>query len=154
MILLLISIGMIILTVGTHTVGAAWWLTSLGKRIVKRYHMNQPTRLFRSILSTAFVLILLHILEAIFWALLFLALPSRGGLDSFHEAMYFSMVTFTTLGYGDITLNADWQLLAGVEGMVGIVVFGLTTAMLFAVIQKCWNISHHKTVQKDQSAQL
>ena len=136
---------MIILTVGIHTAGAAWWLTGLGKRIAKRHRLNQPTRLFRSILVTAFVLILLHVLEAFFWALLFLVLPAHGGLDSLHEAVYFSMVTFTTLGYGDITLNPEWQLLAGIEGMVGIVVFGLTTAMLFAVIQKSWNISHNKT---------
>jgi len=135
---------MIMLTVGIHTVGAAWWLTSLGKRIVKRYHLNQPTRLFRSILSTACVLILLHVLEAILWAFMFMVLPARGGLISFHEALYFSMITFTTLGYGDITLNADWRLLAGVEGMVGIVVFGLTTALLFAVIQKSWDFSHPK----------
>ena len=52
------------------------------------------------------------------------------------------MVTFTTLGYGDITLAREWQLLTGVEGMVGITVFGLTTAMLFAVIQKSWKVSH------------
>jgi voltage-gated potassium channel len=144
MVLLLISIGMIVLTVGIHTVGAAWWLSSLGKKIVKRQQSNQPTRLFRSILSTACVLILLHILEAFLWALLFMVIPARGGLDSLREALYFSMVTFTTLGYGDITLNADWRLLAGVEGMVGIVVFGLTTAMLFAVIQKSWDVSHSK----------
>ncbi len=145
MVLLLISIGMISLTVGIHTAGAALWLSSLGKVIAKRHQMNQPTRLFRSILSTSCVLILLHILEAFLWALLFMALPAQGGLDSLREALYFSMVTFTTLGYGDITLNADWRLLAGVEGMVGIVVFGLTTALLFAVIQKSWNISHPKT---------
>lgn len=144
MVLLLISIGMIILTVGTHTVGAAWWLKSLGKRIEKRADLNQDPRLFTAILSTSVVLILLHVLEAFYWALLFFSFPAKAGLDSFHEALYFSMVTFTTLGYGDITLNADWQLLAGVEGMVGIVVFGMTTAMLFAAIQKSWRVAHDK----------
>jgi hypothetical protein len=144
MVLLLISIGMILLTVGIHTVGAASWLSSLGKSIAKRHQMKQPTRLFRNILSTSCVLILLHILEAFLWALLFMVLPAQGGLDSLHEALYFSMVTFTTLGYGDFTLNADWRLLAGVEGMVGIVVFGLTTALLFAVIQRSWHIAHPK----------
>ena len=144
MVLLSISIGMILLTVGIHTTGSALWLNSLGKRIAKRYQMKQPTRLFSSILTTSCVLILLHVLEAFLWALLFMVLPAQGGLDSFHEALYFSMVTFTTLGYGDFTLNADWRLLAGVEGMVGIVVFGLTTALLFAVIQKSWNVSHPK----------
>ena len=52
------------------------------------------------------------------------------------------MITFTTLGYGDITLAQEWQLLTGVEGMVGIVVFGLTTALLFAVIQKSWKVRY------------
>lgn len=145
MTLLIISIGMIILTVGTHTVGAAWWLIRLGKKIEKRRRLNLHPHLFRGILSTAFVLISLHVLEAFLWALLFLSAPAQSGLDSFHDALYFSMITFTTLGYGDITLNPDWQLLAGVEGMVGIVVFGLTTAMLFAVIQKSWDISRQKT---------
>jgi hypothetical protein len=88
---------------------------------------------------------MLHILEAFYWALLFIISPAHAGLDSFREALYFSMVTFTTLGYGDVTLNSDWQILAGVEGMVGIVVFGLTTALLFAVIQKTWRASHHKS---------
>lgn len=145
MMLLIVSIGMIILTVGIHTVGAAWWLTQLGKTIEKRRLLNLPPHMFRGILSTALVLISLHVLEAFLWALLFLSAPAKSGFDSFHDALYFSMVTFTTLGYGDITLNPDWQLLAGVEGMVGIVVFGLTTAMLFAVIQKSWDISRRKT---------
>lgn len=144
MILLLISIGMIVLTVGIHTAGTTLWLSRLGKIIINRHQMNQPIRLFRSVLTTSCVFMLLHILEAFLWALLFMALPAQGGLNSLHEALYFSMVTFTTLGYGDITLNADWQLLAGVEGMVGIVVFGLTTALLFAVIQRSWHISHPK----------
>ena len=143
--LLIVSIGMIILTVGIHTVGAAWWLSRLGKTIEKRRLLNRPPRMFRGILSTAFILISLHVLEAFLWALLFLSAPAKSGLDSFHDALYFSMVTFTTHGYGDITLNPGWQLLAGVEGMVGIVVFGLTTAMLFAVIQKSWDISRRKT---------
>lgn len=145
MILLLTSIGMILLTVGIHTSGAALWIGSLSKKIEQRHKMEQPTRLFESILSTSCVLILLHILEAFLWALLFMALPAHAGLNSFHEALYFSMVTFTTLGYGDITLNTDWRLLAGVEGMVGIVVFGLTTALLFVVVQKSWRVTHSKT---------
>jgi hypothetical protein len=149
MLLLIISIGMIGLTVGFHTMGAAFWLTNLGKRLENRAKINQPPRLFRAIMSTALVLLILHLLEALFWAILFLQLPGQAGLENFHDALYFSMITFTTLGYGDLTLNSDWQILAGVEGMVGIVVFGLTTAMLFAVIQKCWKITRAKAGQKE-----
>ena len=145
MLLLAISIGMIGLTVGIHTLGAASWLKGLGKRLEYHASLNQPPHLFRGILSTAIVLLLLHVLEALCWALLYMQLPAQAGLKTLHEAFYFSMVTFTTLGYGDVTLNGEWQLLAGVEGMVGILVFGLTTALLFAVIQKSWKISKQQT---------
>ena len=144
MLLLLISIGMVGLTVGTHTLGAAFWLKHLGKRLEYRSRMNQTPRLFESILTTAMVLLTLHVLEAFFWALLYLQLPAQAGLKDFHDAFYFSLITFTTLGYGDITLHENWQLLAGIEGMVGIVVFGLTTALLFAVVQKFWKITKAK----------
>ena len=139
--LLIISIGMISLTVAIHTLGGALWLKRLGKRLEHHTSMNQPPRLFEGILSTATVLLMLHIFEAFLWAILYLQLPAQAGLKNFHEALYFSMITFTTLGYGDITLAQEWQLLSGVEGMVGIVVFGLTTALLFAVIQKSWRVS-------------
>ena len=87
---------------------------------------------------------MLHVLEAFLWALLYMLLPAQAGLKNLHEALYFSLVTFTTLGYGDITIHEKWQLLTGIEGMVGIVVFGMTTALLFAVIQKCWRVSHQQ----------
>ena len=144
MLLLILSIGMIGLTVGIHTTGAAIWLRRLGHRLELNASAHKPPHLFRGILSTAIVLLMLHVLEAFLWALLYLALPAQAGLKSLHEAFYFSLVTFTTLGYGDITLNSKWQLLAGIEGMVGIVVFGLITALLFAVIQKSWKVTHLK----------
>ena len=142
MLLLIISIGMISLTVAIHTLGVALWLKRLDRRLEYHASMNQPPRLFEGILSTATVLLMLHIFEAFLWAILYLQLPAQAGLKNFHDALYFSMITFTTLGYGDITLDREWQLLAGVEGMVGITVFGLTTALLFAVIQKSWRVSH------------
>ena len=95
-------------------------------------------------MTTSLALLILHIMEAVLWAILYMALPAHAGLKNFHEAIYFSMITFTTLGYGDVTLTEPWQVLAGAEGMVGIVVFGLTTALLYAVIQRCWKITHDK----------
>jgi len=135
---------MIGLTVGIHTLGAAIWLKHLGQRFEFYASVKQPPHLFRGILSTAIVLLMLHVLEAFLWALLYMLLPAQAGLKNLHEALYFSLVTFTTLGYGDVTIHVKWQLLTGIEGMVGIVVFGMTTALLFAVIQKCWRVSHQQ----------
>ncbi len=145
-----ISILMIGLTVGIHTLGAVFWLGHLGHRIDHYSRQNKQLPLLRGILTTAIALITLHVVEAFLWAILYLQLPSQAGLKNMQEAVYFSMITFTTIGYGDITLNKQWQLLAGVEGMVGIVVFGLTAATLFAVIQKSWKLGKHKSGGHDK----
>ena len=78
----------------------------------------------------------------VLWALFYFLLPDNAGLNNWAEAIYFSIVTFTTLGYGDVTLSPAWRQLSGMEAMVGIVVFGLTTAILFTVIQRVWRVGH------------
>ncbi|MCW8878220.1 MAG: potassium channel family protein [Kangiellaceae bacterium] len=50
--------------------------------------------------------------------------------DSLEAALYFSTVTFTTLGYGDITLNESWRLLGSLAAVDGLIIFGLNTAFL------------------------
>jgi hypothetical protein len=56
--------------------------------------------------------------------------------SSFSEAWYFSMVTFTTLGYGELTLSGNWRLLSGIEAINGIMLIGWSTAMMFSLIQQ------------------
>jgi hypothetical protein len=56
-----------------------------------------------------------------FWALVYVALNAIEGVE---QAFYFSMVTFTTLGYGDIVLSECWRLLASFESGIGIIMFG------------------------------
>ncbi len=144
-----VGLGMMVLTVMLHTVGVVYWLERMGTRIEYLDSINEHVHLFRGVWTTALALLVLHITEAVLWALLYMVLPAHAGLKNFHDAVYFSMVTFTTLGYGAVTVTEPWQVLAGAEGMVGIVVFGLTTALLYAVIQKCWKISHdHKATRR------
>jgi voltage-gated potassium channel len=139
---LTIGILMIVVTVSIHAIGSGYWLGYLGGRIKHRAHSHQSLNISRGILSTAVVLLMLHIVEVLLWASVYISLPGHAGLSNYAEAVYFSMVTLTTLGYGDITLSVQWQLLAGMEAMVGILVFGLTTATLFAVIQRSWKFKH------------
>ncbi len=58
-----------------------------------------------------------------------------GEFDSIERALYFSIVTSTTLGYGDITLSEQWQLLSTFEAMGGLILFGATTAFLLGVMR-------------------
>ena len=58
------------------------------------------------------------------------------GLPHFEEALYFSTVTYTTLGYGDVILDERWRLLGSFEAANGIVMFGWTTALIFVAIRR------------------
>lgn len=66
------------------------------------------------------------------WAFAFLAL---GAFATLEEAVYFSLVTFTTLGFGDVLLPKEWRLLAGLASANGLLNFGLLTAVLVEALR-------------------
>ena len=82
---------------------------------------------------TVFIVIGIHTIEAWVWALIYLKL---GEFKELSKALYFSVVTCTALGYGDITLSKRWQLLSTFEAMGGLLLFGASTAFLISFMQK------------------
>jgi len=89
----------------------------------------------RILLLSALVLTLfLAVLgEVTLWAFTYRV---SGAIRSLEPALYFSMVTFTTLGYGDVTLDANWRLLASLQAANGTIIFGWTTALIVAVLHR------------------
>jgi voltage-gated potassium channel Kch len=81
------------------------------------------------ILTAGLVLMMFtaSILEAGMYAVTYVQL---GAIGSFEAAMYFSIVTFTTLGYGDVLVAEEWRILAATEAANGIIMFGWTTALI------------------------
>jgi voltage-gated potassium channel Kch len=79
------------------------------------------------------LLFLAALLEIWIWAVAYLSLGALTGMES---ALYFSAVTFTTLGYGDVVLDSSWRLLASFEAVNGIIMFGWSTALLVALVQR------------------
>lgn len=74
-------------------------------------------------------------IDAVLWATLFWF---RGALPNFGDALYFSTVTFTTVGYGDIVLDQESRLLATCEAVNGWIIFGWATALMMVVIQRLY----------------
>lgn len=89
--------------------------------------------LFRvsSISVLALAAALLHAVEAIIWALLYLFL---GALPSLPAAILYSLSAITAYGHAALYLEPRWQLLGAIEAVNGLILFGLTTAFLFAAI--------------------
>jgi hypothetical protein len=76
---------------------------------------------------------LAHLLEIALWAWLFLICKE---FQDFGSAFYHSAVNYTTLGYGDVVMSPTWRLLGPLEGANGALMFGVSTALIFAVTQR------------------
>ena len=72
-----------------------------------------------------------HLVEMALWAFLLMGL---GEFHGFATAFYHSATNYTTLGYGDIVMGPRWRLLGPLEATNGMLMFGLSTAILFALI--------------------
>jgi hypothetical protein len=78
-------------------------------------------------------MILFHLIEIFVWALSYVWLRAMPDVQS---ALYFSVVTYTTTGYGDLVLPQEWQMLGGVEALTGILMCGLSTGFFFVVVSR------------------
>jgi hypothetical protein len=88
-----------------------------------------------SVAGVVLLMFLVSVIEVLVWSTTYLWL---GALEGLEEATYFSMVTFTTLGYGEIVLDEQWRLLASFEAANGIIMFGWTTAIVLATVQRVY----------------
>jgi Ion channel len=77
------------------------------------------------------IALLAHLLEIAVWAEVFFLC---GEFSDFGTAFYHSAVNYTTLGYGELIMTASWRLLGPLEAANGMLLYGVSTAMIFAVI--------------------
>ena len=97
-------------------------------------------------MTITFITAVAHLALIALWAL---ALLLCGSLATFEDAFYFSAENYTSLGYGDIILSGQWRLLGPLEAINGLLLFGLSTALMFAVMQHL--IMNH--LRRDANAQ-
>jgi hypothetical protein len=96
----------------------------------------RPFPLLRSawvLVRVAWWVVLAHLVQIAIWALAYIWIEA---LPEPMIAFYFSAVTYTTVGYGDVLLPDRWHMLAGVEGLTGILMAGWSTAILFAILHR------------------
>ena len=90
------------------------------------------TRQLAVLIVTLFAAVMfLHVIQTILWAVFFY---TQNLFSDFETSLYFSMVSFATIGYGDVLLPRRWRLLGVIEGFSGVLLCGISTAFIFAVI--------------------
>ena len=86
-----------------------------------------------------------HLVEIALWAAVFLIC---GEVTSFPQAFYCSAQNYTALGYGDIHLSERWQLLGPLEAVNGLLLFGLSTAIMFSVLSNLIAKRLHREIDR------
>ena len=128
---LLIAWILMAVCVVIHAVGLAIAARWLKMRIHR--HERSFWHVIRLVVDIAGWTILLHLIEIGVWAVFYTV---GRGLPDLSTAFYFSIVTYTTTGYGDVVLPPEWRLVGGVEALTGILMCGLSTGLFFAVLSR------------------
>ena len=127
---LLIAWGLLALCVAIHASGLAVALRKLRtwRGPTDRYWSS--TWLYVRVAAWT---VLLHLLEISVWAAFY---TSAHAFEDVPAALYFSAVTYTTTGYGDLLLPTTWRIVGGVEALTGILMCGWSTGFFFAVTSR------------------
>ncbi len=130
------GLPLIVLTVVVHVLGLGFINQKTARvfnHIMKRRH---STALFAMVMGTVTLLAtILHAIEAGIWAATYRFV---GALPDGKAAILYSLSAMTSYGHANLSLESDWQLMGAVEALNGLLLFGLTTAFLFGMIQKVW----------------
>ena len=127
---LLIALCLMAVCVVIHAAGLASALRRLRRQPTAALQFWGLCSLF---IRLAGWMILLHLGEMGIWAAIY---RWRGAMGDMTSALYFSAVTYTTTGYGDLLLPAEWRLVGAVEALTGILMCGWSTGFFFAVVSR------------------
>jgi hypothetical protein len=133
------SLPLILLTVVIHVFG----LGLINERVVRTLSRSIDRRrlvpLFALVMGVAVLLITaLHGLEGVAWAAAYVFV---GAVPDAKSAMLYSLNAMTTYGHESVSLEPHWQMMGALEALNGMLLFGLTTAFLFAMIQEIWPLA-------------
>ena len=130
---ILVAFILVSINVSIHATGMValfQWVIRMRPRIEKKFGPSGEIWLLIRIFA---VIISLHLTQICAWAAFY---TLWGELGNFETALYFSISSYTTIGYGDVVLPPKWRLLGGIEGVTGVLMFGWSTGGIFAVASR------------------
>ncbi len=132
------SLPLIAITAVIHVFGLGV-ITGEVSRFLNRNHSHRSfASMFAPIMSVTVILAtMLHGIEGAVWAAAYRLL---GALPNSKAAMLYSISAMTSCGNSNLNLPNEWQMMGALEALNGMLLFGLSTALLFATIQRVWPI--------------
>ena len=148
-----LGLSLIVLTVAIHTTAVVLMAFGLEARIRVRVDKHKPDVLraiptvIGHIGAVALILAALHGLEGVLWASAYWWL---GAIDSFTDASVYSLATMTTFDVPGLTVPSRWAMISVLEAVNGVLLFGISTAFLFAVMQVHWQLLSHRHERRNE----
>jgi hypothetical protein len=122
---------LIMMTVVVHATGVLillWIMFQRQPEAERRFNFMRNTA---RVAMVVVALLVVHMAEIALWALYYQA---RGCLPDFPTALFFSLVSYSTVGYGDVSLSREWRLLGGVEALTGTLMVSWSTVLLLGLL--------------------
>jgi hypothetical protein len=128
---------MFVMTVIVHALGLDFIIRRAGR--YERFLRKLSKSLWKAWITSMVVLcvFVVHMIIMWLWAFLYM-LYGCTPLSSLADALYFSMVTYSTLGFGDIILEPSCKMFTGIQGANGFMLFGWTTAFIFEIVSRIY----------------
>ena len=123
-------VGTCVIVQGLGTLLLIHWLA----RVRRILESPSPYRRVALLVRLFVGIVLLHLIQVGLWAVAFW----RTELPNAETALYFSLATYTTIGFGDVVVGPGWRVLAGIEGLTGILLIGWSTAFAFTVVNRMY----------------
>lgn len=134
---LILASVMVLVTVAIHLAGLATLMRLLRShnQLLRRMQIMPITLL----LAATIGIFAIHTVEIWLFAALYLKLHA---FAYFEQALYFSTVSYASIGYGDLLMPHDWRILGAIEGATGIIMLGLSTAFLISLLTQLKLLGH------------
>jgi hypothetical protein len=133
---LLLALGITTATVLIHAAGFVYLVLPLAEVWGRRAQERKAALPVLVVIRLVSGLLFLHLIEMGVWAVAFYV-PSI--LPDFETSLYFSLTSYTTVGYGDVILPSSWRLLGPLEAAVGVLMLGLSTGFIVAALPKVYS---------------
>jgi voltage-gated potassium channel len=136
------AIVLVTLTLALHSTGMAGLIQWAQSHLPRGIHRLGPLRSTVLMVRLTSLIVSLHMLEILLWALFY----RSKCFATWEDAFYFSATSYSTVGYGDLVLQPSWRIVGPVESITGVLMCGLSASFLFAIVTRL--------VEHDEQAEL